>query len=357
MLVVIPTFKRNACLRAVLQSLVQCKIDGVGETVRVVVVNNYPPAKEEIGAIVSEFLHVKRFQWDVLYREKTLPPIENWYSAIFARALPDEVVVLNGDDDLLLSWGLQERFAEIERLRADLLLAEIAGELFFCKGATRAYCTTRAIDTGEDRAVTLDMGTVHLFAPQHVSNHCFRNTATFRAAYGRAMAWCKAQEWLDENTRTLFLPLYIPFAILLCGGRVGGLRRPCFLRGRDVEEIAEARFGVPACNHGFAHLCALGVLENGDLGPISELEPLRVQYREEFARWFLTCLWDARVGRSALGETLRRTNFQTSELYSLKTLQGIGLVALELLHLKGFRLRQRCKRHSVAMDEFMRTLG
>lgn len=357
MLVVIPTFRRSATLRLVLQSLVQCRTAGIAETIRVLVVNNYPPAREQVSALVAEFSHEKRFEWDILNREKTIPPVENWYSAIFQEALPNEVVFINSDDDLFFPWSLENRFAEIERLGADLLLAQIDSGLFFYQQATRVFHDSDFSDTGELSANLLDMGSVGSFFPQHLSNHCYRNTGRLRAGYDKAMSWCMTQDWLDSHNRTLFLVLYLPFAILLSGGAVAGLRRPCIMRGRDAEEIAEARYGVPSWNHAFAVLCAWGVFGNAELRDLEELDTIRIQYRDEFARWFLTCLWDPRVNRSVLLKTLRRVGFPVAHLLSIKVLQGVRPILGELTRMRGVRLQRVCARDSRPADLFMKQLA
>jgi hypothetical protein len=357
MLIVIPTYRRNATLKWVLQSLVQCRTESISEPIRVLVVNNYPPAREEITAIVSDFSHEKRFEWDILYREKTLPPVENWYSAIFEKALPNEVVFINSDDDLFFPGSIESRFAEIERLGAEMLLAQIDSGLFFCKQATRTYYVSDFSDTEECSSALLNMGSVYSFAPQHLSNHCYRNTDKLRTGYEKAMLWCNAQDWLDYHNRTLYITLYLPYAILLSGGTVAGLRRRCIIRGRDAEEIAEAKYGITGWSHGFAVLCALGVLGNAELRDIKQLDIIRVQYREEFARWFLTCLWDSRVDRSMLFETLRRVELPISQLLSVKTLYGFKLILGDLLHMRGVRLRRACARNSIATEMFMKQLA
>jgi hypothetical protein len=357
MLIVIPTYRRNATLKWVLQSLVQCRTESIPEPIRVLVVNNYPPGKEGITAIVSDFSHEKRFEWDILYREKTLPPVENWYSAIFVKALPNEVVFINSDDDLFFPWSLENRFAEIDRLGVEMLLAQIDSGLFFCKQATRTYYVSDSLEMAECSASLLNMRNVCSFNPQHLSNHCYRNTEEFRAGYEKAMSWCNAQDWLDYHSRTLFITLYLPYAILLSGGTVAGLRRRCIIRGRDAEEIAEARYGVPSWSHGFAVLCALGVLGNAELKDIQQLDTIRIQYREEFARWFLTCLRDPRVDRSVLFETLRRVDFPIAQLLSVKTLYGIKLILADLMRVRGVRLQRACARNSIATEVFMKQLA
>jgi hypothetical protein len=357
MLIVIPTYKRNTSLKRVLQSLIQCQTEGISEPIRVLVVNNYPLAKNEVREIVSEFVHERRFLWEVLYREKTLPPVENWYSPVLDRALPNEVVLLNADDDLFFPWSLENRFEEINRLDADLLHAQIDFGLFFCRQSSEVLYLSELPSTKRRSADLVDFGQVYDYSPQHLSNHCYRNTEHFRAGLARAMEWCHAQDWLDFDSRTLNIPLYLSYAILLSGGRVAGLPRKCVIRGVSAEEIRQAKYGVPNWNHGFIHICALGVLNNADLKDIHQLDAIRRQYSDQFVKWFPTYLVDSRVNRMVLLETLQRVHFPVSRLFSAKVLFGFGLITKDLLRLRGLRLKRRCKQDSIPIEAFLQRIA
>jgi hypothetical protein len=357
MLIVIPTYKRNHCLKWVLQSLVQCKTDNIFEPVRVLVVNNYPPAREQIKNIVASFVHEKRFSWDVLCREKTLSAVENWYSAISDRALEGEVVFLNSDDDLFYPWSLEYRFEAITNFEADLLLAQIDGYLYFSKQATMVYQPLAFPNVDNVTASLLGYGQIYSYSPQAVSNHCYRNTNQFRAGLTKAMAWCQAQDWLDFNNQTQFITLYLPYAILLNGGKVAGLNKKCIILAKDIEEMRESKYGIPIANHGFMHLCALGVLNNEELGPLRELDLIRKDYSDEFLNWFLTCLFDKRVGMRKAISTLKKVGFPLRHFFSPRVLCGFDLIFRDLLGLNVFRLKKKCILGSVPAEKFLESLG
>lgn len=357
MLIVIPTYKRNACLKWVLKSLIQCRTENITEPIRVVVVNNYPPARDEIRTIVCEFSRDKRFLWDVLYRESTLPPIENWYSAIFELALPDEVVLLHGDDDLFLPWSIEKKFAEACRLNVDLLLSQIGLGLFFGEQTRKVLYTSSLPSESKSCAEILNIGQVYDYAPQHVSNHCYRNTKSFKSGYAKAMSWCNAQDWVKYILRTANFPLYMSYAILLSGGRVGGLRSKCIIRGSDAEENRQLKYGTHEENHGFMHLLALGVLNNSELKEFSQLDSVRSAYTDPFIAWAITYLCDSRVGYTMLFETLRKLEFPVSRLFSYKAIHGFKLLFAELFGLRGVRLRRQMRYNSIPTETFMERLA
>ena len=356
MLIVIPTYKRNTCLKWVLQSLVQCHTDGVYEPIRVLVVNNYPPARNEISEIVDGFKTFRKFEWDILYRKYTLPPVENWYSAILDFALPNEIVVINSDDDLFLPWSLNDKYKELNRTSADLLLAKIDGGLWFSQNAEIALYKSKLPNNNMVSATPLVMSEVFYYAPQHLSNHCYRNTQTFREALNKAFTWCHNQEWLDFNNRTLFITLYLPYSIIFLNGVVSGLDKICTLRGIDVDEIRVEKFGISSWNHGFIHLCAIDVLNNDDLIQFSELDGVRKIFNDTFTRWFCTYFSDPRVGCIKLVRTIMNSKYKITDLLSIKIFYGLYLLFKDIFKLNGYSLEKECKLNGIFTEDLLKNM-
>ena len=282
MLIVIPTYKRNNCLKWVLQSLIQCRTKNIPEQIRVVVVNNYPPAASEIAEIVDHYKSDQRFCWEILYRKKSLTPADNWYSAIFEKALEDEVVFINSDDDLFTLESLEIRYQEIIRNDGDLLLCKLGPTVFFHENAERILFQNELPNTTLEVSVRLDIDTLEAYAPQHLSNHCYRNTARLKQYFNKAKGWCNELYWLDENNRTINLPLIFSFAIIISGGKVIGQPRSLILRGQEIEEVQSAPYGVPGWNHGFIHLCALIIMNNKDLVGYKGMDYWREKYHSVY---------------------------------------------------------------------------
>ena len=189
--------------------------------------------------------------------------------------------------------------------------------------------------------------------PQHLSNHCYRNTQNFRVAYEKAMSWCEELNWLDYNNRTIFFPLYLACAIVYSGGKVAGIPIQAILRGRDLNEIINSPFGVPSWNHGFIHSCALIVLGNADLYQVTQLNNLRVSYLQEYVRWYLTYFFDSRLKWKVVLETQRRAGVTWSQILSPTLLQGISILVKDLVGLRGFKLSRIAKHESIGCEEFM----
>ena len=353
MLIVIPTYKRNQCLRWVLQSVIQSEISRIHEPVRVLIVNNYPPDAEKIKGIVEPFSSDERFEWKILYRKVTLMPVDNWYSAIFDNARRDEVVFINSDDDLLLPHSLQRRYFEINELGSDLLLSQLGGNILFSEDGQRVMGEPHRNVLCNQKSKILDIEEISSFAPQHLSNHCYRNTEKLQAAYRKAISWCQELDWLDENNRTIFLPLYLAYALLVCNGKVAGFQIHAVLRGRDLDEIASSKYGVPGWNHGFIHVCALIVLKNKDLGQYKSLDDIRRAYKREYLRWLATYFFDQRVGMKMWWRTHHETGLQFSNIKPSDILFGIGLIVKSALRLQGRKLRRAARGGSMRTEDFM----
>ncbi len=357
MLIVIPTYKRNDCLRWVLQSLVQCRVGKIPEPIRVLVVNNYPPAAAEIAGIVGEFSEYTRFEWQILYREKTLMPVDNWYSAIFGHALPDEVVFINSDDDLLLPLSLEARYLAITASKADMVLGKLGPNIFFSENGTKLLCLDQNIEDNPSVVHTIDYENLSGFSPQHLSNHCYRNTRGLRVAYEQAMSWCDSVTWLDFNIRTLFLPVYLPLALLLSKRNVIALQSQVILRGRDVEEIRKAPFGVPSWNHGFIHAVALIVMDDPVLRPLSQLNDLRISYCKQYIAWFPTYFFDKRLNRNIILKTQKAANIKWTMLLTFDLLTGLNLLIKDWLGLRGFKLSRLAKANSIPTAHFLQSIA
>jgi hypothetical protein len=357
MLVVIPTYRRNECLRWVLQSLVQSSISGIPEVIRILVVNNYPPAATEITKLVDEFRSNGKFEWHILFRDRTLDPVDNWYSAIFDNAQEDEVVCINSDDDLLLPLSLKNRYDAIVTRGSDVVLGRMGKDLFFSQAGAKVYCPYAPAIDSATTVNTLGFQSLLEYAPWHLSNHCYRNTKKLRMGYEQALRWCEKLDWLDKRNRTIYMPLYLPMSILMLGGVVLGLATELFMRGRDIDELRRAPYGVANWNHGFVHGCAWIILNNEALVGIPELDAIRAGYRREYVRHLPTYLFDSRLDWRSVMKTARELKIGATDVFSNELLYGLRLQFGELTGLRGYRLLQRATSQSLSTEAFLGSLN
>ena len=131
MIVLIPSYKRTDILPLVIRSVVSCDITDIDERIVLLVVNNYFPNKEIIDTIIEDCEFPEEITCKVIHRKEAKIPIESWFSAIFTVAQDNEVVCLLGDDDLLMPWGLKNRYRQITESNADMLLTDYYDHIFF----------------------------------------------------------------------------------------------------------------------------------------------------------------------------------------------------------------------------------
>lgn len=355
MLIVIPTYRRNATLKWVLQSLVQCRTERIPEPVRVLVVNNYPPAREEIAAIVSDFSHDNRFLWNILYREKTLPPVENWYSAICENALPDEVVFLHSDDDIFCPWSLEDRYEALCSLNADMLLSRSASRIIFMPDQVSAFLSASSLPKrqAEARATTVAWADIGNWGSAFIGNHCYRHTELWKRALSVSFDWCHQQDWLDRNTRTLMLPFYLPFAIKLLEGTLSSLNQVCVIRGGNLVEIRGSGYGSSGWNSGFLARCAYGVLTSDPLAGHKNLDAVRRGQLMMAARWLLTFYFDPRIPAGMRRETLRRIKIPLTRECIVQIVLGLRLLLGEIVSLRGWKWRLQARYHARPVSEIL----
>jgi hypothetical protein len=226
MLVVIPSFKRIDSLRWVLLSLFQAQANfPVPEPLRVVLVNNFPPARlaleEMVKNLQTDFANqAELVSISFLHREQTLNPVESWYSAIRELAFPGEVVLLNGDDDLFLPRSLFLRHKYAVSTEADLVLSRSEHGLLFMSDNLTCLCPSFVKMKDIDFSGAISQEFIDSWGPAFIGNHCYRYTKNFIDALELTELWCSKQSWIDSNTRTLMLPYYLPFAL----ERIGGAR-------------------------------------------------------------------------------------------------------------------------------------
>lgn len=335
MLIVIPTHKRNHCVRWVLQSLSKNNFDGITDPIRILVVNNDPGSRLQIESIVTDFARTSTLDINILRRERTLPPVENWFSAIFDNSEEGEIVFINADDDLLYPWSISSRAKVMAQHRSDMVLGRIDHGLMFLNQAESASFPKPLSQPSSFDSQSLRLQDIWPFSAQHLSNHCYRSTPLVRRSLERALSWCHVLPWMDPYHRLLYVTLFLPMAVLLEGGKVAGLNQSVLLRGRDYEEIQSAPFGVPSWNHGYAALCALAIMRHSELSTIPELDEVRRDFESESVRWLATLPFDNRVPKKSILKTLIAAGIEGRRLFNSRLLFGVRLVLGEKLHLRG----------------------
>jgi len=341
MLIIVPSYKRSECLYWVLKSIYQCEVSGIDEAKRIVVVNNHPPSREIVDRIVGSFASNTTITCRALHRKETIPATDNWFSAVSELAAEGEPVVFLGDDDLMLPWGLQSRIHEIREHQADMLLSDFADRIYFFDNGQKYWMSgPMPVEANQaKRTCAWDFFPAEHPEASFIGNHCYRNTPGFRRGLELAFAWCDSQAWLDRKVRTSMLLFYLPYAIALTGGKVLSLHAKCVLRGASADEAIQSTYSEGG-NVIFFNLCAYDVFANRSLPKYTERLALVCDHFEpSIKHGLLPMLFDKNVSVIDLATTLKHAGLGLRGLVSVDLLRGLPRVAINLLGLRGARLR------------------
>jgi hypothetical protein len=309
--VFIPTFKRIKSLKAVLYSL--RKVHRLSDRFEYIcyVVNNFPDNYGAIETLVAEAnANSSGWQFISIQREKTLPPIENWYGAISNYANDGDIVFLQGDDDLFLPDSIRYRVKCLLKTEADLLITKHAGGILFYD----RHDLVSIIDEYKAKASAEHVEEVkydNLWSAIFISNNTYRMSPILRKAFELAMKWCDEQAWLSFDQRTIMYPIYIPLALNVLSAKVVDSNKVTVIRGMNIDECRQAWWGVPGWNSGFLHWAFCGVLQNNDLKAIKTLDTTRNAANNFVAEWFWTFYVDPRISRYVRQQMIERIGLPT----------------------------------------------
>jgi hypothetical protein len=147
---------------------------------------------ELVDSAQKEFDLNLRWHVNLVHRSKTLDPVLSWYSAIREYAAPNEMVLLQGDDDLFTPWSFLHRHLALEASGADMLLTRS------CHGLT--YLDTEHCEMRDElpkakpyrNPSKLDWSEIVNWGPAFIGNHVYRWTQPFAAALETAFEWCRS---------------------------------------------------------------------------------------------------------------------------------------------------------------------
>lgn len=331
MLVIIPTFKRLESLKWVIISLLNAKLPLLKSKPRLVVLNNYPPNSFAVEELVNKIFdeHSKSEDWQLLFkhRQKTVPPVVNWYSAINEFAMSEEIVFLHGDDDLFLRNDLKERYEIIVQNKADIFVSNFHGGLTFIdenKFHTKNY--EELINYKEIPSLNNEK----FISSPFISAQVIKKSSYFDRAYQLCHDWINQLNWADFKQTSLMLPFYLPIAIEFLGGKVISTQKKYVLRGTSLLDRTNSPYGVPTWNSGYVALFTQGVLTNSDLSKVESLDKARISNMHFVNTWFYTFFFDKRINKYELKATLQRIKIN-------KNLQA-RLVSIKMLVANFFRL-------------------
>jgi hypothetical protein len=360
MIILLPSYKRTAILQLVIQSILQCDTTGIDERICVLIVNNYFPNKGIIDDIVAKFDFKQHFYCEVIHREESLPAVESWFNALFDKAYPNEIVMLLGDDDLMLPYALKNRYRAMVDNKADMLISDFYQRVYFSDdGEKYALLTGEAINIRDDPQVTK----WEYFASNHqrasfISNHCYRNSGVLKAAFDKAMALSHTQDWVPRAFATGSLPLYMSFTVRKCGGVVQALSEKSVLRGALVSETMSSEYS-DGCSTAFYSLLLYQMFHSQDVhDDMKIVESYKNLYLNSIRNSMFTLLTSSPVSFSTTCKTINRAGLRIIDvLRPLLFFKGMILFMLRIIPgIRGFRVKRELRMNSASSTSDLLTM-
>lgn len=342
MLVLLPTYKRIESFILVIESIYNADIPLLenNERPRLVVLNNYPGNINLIKLLVEKAENSinssKNWETIILNRLNTLPPVENWYSAVFDYAKVDEIVFFVGDDDPITKESLAKRYELLNKYEGTLILGRLVHGLIFSDNCSKYYFSLKKEEYSFN-INKLELSDIWKWNSVHLSNHCFIFNSIFINSFKQAISWCENQGIGDLNQRKLFITYYIAISIKLNGGLILGYDAPVIYRGTSLEELRFSKYSVRSWNLGYISGLAHNLLNNNSLKYFKELNEIRGHLKDVYLCYYITIIFDRTITKNTRLELDRSFNehFKLSFsnlFYSLLLIFkfGFGLQALGL---------------------------
>ena len=168
-----------------------------------------------------------------------MSPVEKWYDCILKFAENYETVIMMGDDDLMLPFGVENRFRYINENSADFLLSPFYERVYFLDDGSKLIKTNelnRKISISKPKCKKWDPNILVHNNTTFVSSHCFRNSPIFRKALNISKDIAMKQEWAIRDLSMGLIPSYLPYIIDEIGGNILYCEQKPVIRGAIVDE-------------------------------------------------------------------------------------------------------------------------
>jgi hypothetical protein len=324
MIVFLPTFKRTQVLPYVIQSVLNCDDSFSNERILILILNSHYPDKEVINSIVADLDFKGRFKSKVIHRKEPMISVYSWHLAIFENALDKEVIFILGDDDLMMPWGLRNRFNQITNNNADLLISSFNDGLYFISEGKKFILSSKIATPSviEEEAFVWD-DSLSITSGSFVSNHCYRNTENLKNGLKLAIQWCTEQDFVPFEIASGNIPFYTAYAIESAGGTVLQLNEKAVLRGRILEEISFQEY-ADGGSTSFYGLLIYDTFSNIKLhADISKFSLLRAIYKRSFIVSIVSIFTNKKISNKMLISSIRHSKLGFIDFLTLDIFRNI----------------------------------
>jgi len=356
MLVIIPTYKRLDSLYWVLYSLMNCDLPILDKKPKVAIANNFSPNENAINEIIlrikSEFKNSDQWKWEILNREITLPPVQNWYDTVFELAEENELVYFVGDDDPLPKKSILERYIRVTK-NNDLFIFGKLHSVFFTKKSNKILLLENPKLSTNPKTTKVDYNNFLNCTTIHISNHCFKFDERFASSYRKAMTWCSKLEYVDFNARTLFIPLFIPLAALTLNYPIVFIDNVVIFRGMSIQEIGSSKNGIANWDLGFISLAAYVIIKiTPEIEKIDLLNDLKIDLLSTYKNYYYSTRLNKKIDKVMLHKLEKEAGFDKHQLSFKNYSRNMFFILKNMFRINGITLKLKALKDAINANGF-----
>lgn len=325
LVILLPTYQRPETLQWSLESVLRQNVSKISEKRRIVILNNDVATRSLVEkSVVTALRNVVGNEFnnvDVVQRDPPLLGVFNLYKGMEEFTRSGDIAIIHGDDDLMLQNSLAERYLIAKASPFALSITKATGGCYFFRDSKNIHIND--INTLTPLSLSSEWrcaskGDLIDYCLPFVSAYTCKVGREFWSIYEQALGWAKALP-LEDKIRLPFLPFYIGVSAWK-NAQLIVIPKMLIKRGQflQLHGISPPRVITEYANTGIILQTGLAVLNNEDLGTISELNDLRKDFRNATLEHLLSSLFRRDgVSLSQLAFLYRQTkiNWCSKELF------------------------------------------
>ena len=304
LIVLIPTFKRPATLYWSLKSVLTQQFEQVNLMKSIYILNNDPDTKVEVDLVVNNLLEeFSNHEFDLVkisQGDLTLPTIKKIYSFIHSISDPNDIVIIHGDDDIMLDNTLYNRFKAAVNSNECVTISKAIGTCYFINNKDGIFIDSIKTNISKStkieffKAINSDL-TDYSIPFFSVYNHKIGHD--FWEIYKQAIFWADELPFLP-NIKYPFVPFFIGLSAYL-NNHLSTSNSVVVIRGQYIRNnrILPPSVITEYANTGIIMLTGLAILRNSTLINNKDYDKIRFEF-EKNANDFLLQTFFKRDGMS-----------------------------------------------------------
>ena len=364
MIIFLPCYKRLSILEIILKSINNSNFKNINERVLLLIHNNNPNGRIKIEELVKRNIKNKIFSIKIFNRKKSFSPATlGWFNCIEKYIEEDESLVFLGDDDLLLPYGIINRFRQITENQADILVSKYISRAFFFNGGKSFISSFKEMDIKNQDFEVLkwDPGILDHNDTTFISSICFRYTEKFRKALLLSIDLCSKEDWGFKNKHLSYglLISFLPYLVDYLGGKVLYSNEFTVVRGAILEETANSSYAdggsiLIYSLIGFYHINNLKKIDS----KYEKYEKIQTIYLRSIQKRIIQIFFIRHIPIKKIFSLLHDCKLSLNDLITYRIFNFSTIKeTIPFLSTLGLKIRKRFKINNYETHEFLKKLS